>query len=605
MILILGGTTEGRIAIQTLDDAGAPFFYSTRGDSQKVDTSNGILLSGILDENRMLEFCRSNSIKLIVDAAHPFASHLHANAIEAARKADIPIIRFERIYPPRNPNAIWCDDYDDALRRMTDFHINRLLALTGVQTIEKLKPFWSVNDTYFRILDRDESRCLADKCGFPAERLLYYNPSVPEATYIRNIRPTAIITKESGLSGGFEQKLDAAFAAKIKVFVIKRPQLPIGYAKCVNGRHGLRLAVESILPDFYPLKSGITTGACATAAAKAAALTLLTGDVQSEVSITLPDDEEITIPINSVSATSNSATASVIKNAGDDPDVTNGCEIIVELTPSFKSNDVEIFGGEGVGIVTLPGLNIAIGESAINPTPKAMITRELKRLMPDNGVKVTISVTNGRELAERTFNSRIGIVGGISIIGTSGIVKPFSHQAFIDAIQREIEVAIAIGTTKLVLNSGAKSERVLTAKFPELPRQAFIHYGNAIGESLALVHRLGISEIALGLMIGKAVKLAEGHPDTHSHKATMNRQFLMDIAAEANCSRECIIKISEINMARQLWDIIPNDDADEFYSLLLDKCLSVCRRHYPSGHLQLFLIDDLGEIRYDTDNALD
>ena len=596
MILILGGTTEGRMAIETIDEAGKRFFYSTRYDNQQVECNDGIRISGKLTAETMASFCTDNGIMLIVDAAHPFASQLHENAMSTSKTLSIPIIRFERTYPQRSDDMTWCEDYDDAIDKMTQAEVKRLLALTGVQTIGKLRKFWSKNDTFFRILDRDVSRALAKDNGFPPENLIYYNDDTSDAEQMAGISPDAIITKESGISGKFQQKVDAALSAGIKIFVVKRPQLPSGYDAIVTGEHGLRRAIERLLPSFYHLRSGLTTGTCAAAAAKAALTTIISGDRPSEVSVTLPNGEQIEVPVKEIISHDGCARATIIKDAGDDPDVTDGCEIVAEVEIT-DSPDIVITGGEGIGIVTLPGLGIEIGQPAINPVPLAMIRNELRSIY-GGGAKVTVSVPKGQELAQKTFNPRIGIMGGISIIGTSGIVKPFSHQAFIDAIKREMEVAIAIHSDHIILNSGARSERFLRSEFPDLPNQAFIHYGNAIGESLSLAHTLGIKNITVGLMIGKAVKLAEGHFDTHSHKTTMNTEFLTQIATQARCPESTIAEISKINLARQLWELFSPSDSDAFFGILLRKCFELCRTVYPSGNLQMLLIDDAGVIRY-------
>ena len=177
------------------------------------------------------------------------------------------------------------------------------------------------------------------------------------------------------------------------------------------------------------------------------------------------------------------------KDAGDDPDVTNGYTILstVSLT---DAPGVHFLPGEGVGTVTLPGIGIPVGEPAINQTPRRMITNEVKQLLHSHGlhsgVAVRISVPGGSELAQKTFNPKLGIIGGISIIGTSGIVRPFSSEAFVNSIRKEIQVARALGCTDIVINSGAKSENYLRTRFPDLPPQAFIHYGNYIGETLRL-----------------------------------------------------------------------------------------------------------------------
>lgn len=595
MIIIFGGTTEGRLAASVLDEAGSPFFYSTRGALQQVEGKNMTRHTGAMDADAMTAFCRENGIKCIVDAAHPFAVGLHEAVAQTSAHTGVPVVRLERTYPPRiaAANVVWCDDFDDALGRLESEGIESLLALTGVQTIRRLKPYWSRHRCVFRILDREESRDLAQSEGFPADCLVKYGGEL--ADLIREISPQALITKESGESGGFEEKYEAAREFGLKLFVVKRPELPSGFVT-VTGRHGLRRAVEKLCPGFFLLRSGFTTGACAAAAAKAAITALVTGEAVNSVEFSLPDGELTSMGISSVEISENSATAQVVKDGGDDPDVTHGKIIEVEVRLSGHDG-IAFHAGEGVGTVTLPGLGLAPGEPAINPVPRKMIAAEIRKVYA-GGVDVTVSVPGGRELALRTFNPKLGIEGGISIIGTSGIVRPFSSEAFVESLRREMEVAVAIGCTHIVVNSGARSERFVKALYPHYPPQAFIHYGNAIGETMRIAAELGIPHLTIGLMIGKAVKLAEGHTDTHSGNVVMNREFLIGIAREAGCSVDAVEKIAGIRLARELWTVLGDGDARRFFSRILELCHAECRRLFPRGHLEAVLVSDSGEIPY-------
>lgn len=594
MILVLGGTTEGRKAIETLDKAGKTFFYSTISDMQEVSSRNAVRVTGGLDEEEMIDFCISKGIKAIVDAAHPFAIRLHETVATCSQKLSIPVVRFERKYPTRDNRLTWCDDYDDAVRKMLSDNVSCLLALTGVKTISSLKGYWEIQDCYFRILDRDESRDIARIAGFPEEKLIYYKNDGDITNIINYVKPDAIITKESGESGGFSTKVEEALQSGLKVYVVSRPKLPSGF-HTVTGEYGLRKAVEKFVPGYYDLRSGFTTGACATAAAKAALLTLVTDEDVDIISFSIPDGEDMCIKTaGSRLIDDKTAEASVIKDAGDDPDVTDGCEVKARVCLT-TTGVVRFFGGEGIGTVTLPGVGLEIGEPAINPVPRQMIRDELSKIYP-GGCDVTISVPGGDELAKKTFNSRIGIEGGISIIGTSGIVMPFSNEAFMDAIRREMEVAKASGCERVVLNSGARSENVVRSFYPNLPKAAFIHYGNAIGESLDLAQHLGIERLTVGIMIGKAVKLAEGNTDTHSHKVTINREFLSKVAADAKCSEDAVRIMQSLNMARELWSLLSEEDGEKFFPYLLSLCMRVCREKFIEGDLTLMLISDNGEI---------
>lgn len=598
MILIFGGTTEGRLAASVLDKAGATFCYSTRDGLQQLVLANGTAVSGGLDREGIVEFCRARGIRLIVDAAHPFAESLHANISEASRELGVPVLRYERRYPPRDPRCVWCARFGDAIGRMRRDGVSRLLALTGVQTIGKLSPFWRETPTWFRILDRRESRILAEEKGFPVSRLVYYKDDGDIRKCLEEIAPDAVLTKESGESGGFVRKVSEALEAGVKVYVVERPEMSEDFIK-VEGPVGLRKAVERLVPGFYKLRSGFTTGSCATAAAKGALISLLDGEACEEAAISLPGGEVFRFRMEECEIGGATASATVVKDAGDDPDVTDGCRITATVRINGKGV-IRFLRGEGVGVVTLPGLGLEVGEPAINPVPRRMMTAELMALCPE-GVDVTISVADGTRIAEKTFNPRVGVVGGISIIGTSGVVMPFSHEAFMESIRREMEVAVATGCRMLVLNSGARSEKAVRKAFPALSDAAFIHYGNAVGDTVALASEFRLDRVAVGLMVGKAVKLAEGNLDTHSHKVTFNREFLCRVALEAGCSSAMIGIICRMALARELWDS-DEADADRFFPALLRLCREHCRRLLSATPLILILIDDSLHLRYTLDS---
>lgn len=620
MILILGGTTEGRVAVRVADEAAATYYYSTKGTLQSIECAHGIRLTGAMNAEEMECFCRDHAIKLLIDAAHPFAQVLHQTIEKVSKCLQIPVIRYERRYPPRDEDLIWCDSYADAIHQMENKGIQRLLALSGVNTLAPLRPYWRSHTTWFRILEREESLSLAEKQGFPQERLVFYREGEDELKLLEQLHPDAILTKESGFSGYFTDKVNAARQFGIPVFVVKRPALPETFYR-VYGEDGLRKQIERLLPEFFPLKSGYTTGACATAAAKAALLALLTREEQTESQITLPSGEQITLPVAYTEWAGCSATCTVIKESGDDPDVTNhsrirvtvqlsldasGCakpmaqEEYCQETESDDTGRVIFQAGEGVGTVTLPGLGLKVGGPAINATPRKMIRQELIPLLPspDSVAIVTVSVPGGEELAKRTFNPKLGIIGGISIIGTSGIVRPFSSDAFIASIRKEASVAKAIGCETLVINSGAKSERYLRSLYASLPPQSFVHYGNFIGETLKIAADLGFKQVILGIMIGKAVKLAEGFLDTHSKKVVMNKGFLQDVAKEAKCEEATVDAINRITLARELWELLAEKEQNRFFPLLLQKCKSYCAPILPDGELTLLLMSEEGKVLF-------
>ena len=575
MILVFGGTTEGRKAVEVLEEGGSTYYYSTKTGEQDITLHHGQRIDGALDAEGMLAFCREHDIQLIVDAAHPFASQLHQTIAQVSESLHIPTIRYERIYPERDPKITWIDDYSQIPR-----DIHSLLATTGVQSIAKLKPLEAEGiKVYYRILNRESSIALAQKQGVSPEQLCYFEDpnDIP-------IEADAILLKESGVSGGFPEKVEAAKARGMRIIALKRPATPLIFIS-INGPYGLRRAVEKLLPEFYPLHSGLTTGTCATAAAIAATMRLLRKEKPSEVPVVLPDGETIQVPVGY-----GDDYAYCIKESGDDPDVTNGIEVRARVE---EADAFEIRGGEGVGIITLPGFDYPPGSPAINKAPREMIRQNLERLNIDHSpLSITISVPQGAEIAKRTFNPRLGIEGGISIIGVSGIVKPFSEEAFIDSIRKCMTIAKASGSDRVVINSGGKSERFVKALYPDLPAQAFVEYGNYIGETLKMAHELGIQNVTLGVMLGKAVKLAAGHLDTHSRRATMDKAFVKQLLDEASCD----VDITPITLARELWALLPEEKAKTFAKVIITHCEGHCCPLLPDGSLTILLITDEGKV---------
>ena len=606
MLLLFGGTTEGRKAAEVLEEAGSPYFYSTKTGEQDIALHHGTVISGAMDGEAMLAFCREHGIRLVVDAAHPFATQLHETIARVCSDLQVPVIRYERIYPPRDPSITWIDDYAQV---PTDVH--SLLATTGVQSIGKLR--WLEREgvkVIYRILNRESSIQLAHQQGATDEQLCYYETD-PLTPFRGNfdVDADAILLKESGLSGGFTEKVEAARQKGMRIIAIKRPKDPSrpslkgeennGGWRVVNGSYGLRRAVEKLLPEFYPLHSGLTTGTCATAAAVAATIRLLKGEMPGEVPVLLPDGETISVAVGY-----GDGFAFCIKEAGDDPDVTNGIDMRAaplsspqegeNLTPvPLGLENIEVYAGEGIGRFTLPGFDFPLGEPAINKGPREMIRRNLEQFSTSNfQFSIILSVPHGEEIARRTFNPRLGIEGGISIIGVSGIVKPFSEEAFIDSIRKCMEVAKASGTERVVINSGFKSEQYLKTLYPDLPAQAFVQYGNYIGETLRIASELSIPNVTLGVMLGKAVKLAQGHLDTHSKKVTMDKDFVRGLLEEAGCP----INIDDITLARELWERLPAEKLAGFSKVVITHCYDYCAPLLPEGKLTILLIDDEGYV---------
>lgn len=357
------------------------------------------------------------------------------------------------------------------------------------------------------------------------------------------------------------------------------------------------------IPDG-PLKEGFTTGTSATASAKAGLMAIIHQKEIDEVKVHLPIDKTLTIPVENCQYGTDRAKCSVIKDAGDDPDVTNGAEIGCELKLTAEKG-IQFFAGEGVGTVTLDGLELEVGEPAINPVPRQMISSALNKLLHDYdlecGVAVTVFVVDGRKIAKRTLNERVGILNGLSILGTTGIVKPYSVSSYIASIEQGVDVAVANGISQLVINSGARSEKYLRALFPEAVEQAFIHYGNWIGETLTKINISTIKKVTIGIMLGKAVKLAFGSTDTHSCVSSWNKEFVVDLATEVGFTE--LDKIRELNMAGRLPELFPFEQGSAFYQLLLKKCYEHSKEKMTQVELDIYLISKSGEfIKYEKNN---
>jgi cobalt-precorrin-5B (C1)-methyltransferase len=324
--------------------------------------------------------------------------------------------------------------------------------------------------------------------------------------------------------------------------------------------------------DKQGLRSGYTTGSCATAGAKAAALALVQRRPVDEVEITLPRGERVRFQLRSCVLHSDSAAeCSVIKDAGDDPDVTHGAEIFtrIDLEPP---PGVRYRAGQGIGTVTKTGLELAVGEPAINPMPRRMIRQALGEVLGDSwdevGVTVTISIRNGEELAKQTLNGRLGILGGLSILGTTGIVEPYSNAAFKVSILKAIRVARSNGCDHLVLTPGGRSETFAQQMFA-LPEESFIEVGDFVKQAMAYCRRNHPRLVTFGGFPAKFSKVAAGQLETHSREGEVDFTFLADVGSSAGLPPVLVGKIRGATLAREAFGWIKQEAAgSEFFRLL-------------------------------------
>lgn len=318
------------------------------------------------------------------------------------------------------------------------------------------------------------------------------------------------------------------------------------------------------------MRTGFTTGACATAAARAATQALLTQQPVLEVTIHLPAGSDATFQIVACELSAQACRCTVIKDAGDDPDVTHGAEICTQVSWTDEPG-IHLIGGIGVGVVTRQGLGLDVGGPAINPVPRRMISEAVAEaageVLTSRGLEVEVSVPRGDELAKRTLNGRLGIVGGISILGTTGIVRPWSTASWRASVEQAIDVAAANGQRHVVLTTGGRSEKFAMAVL-HLPEIAFVEMGIFTGRALQRCVAREIERVSLAGMIGKFSKLAQGHFQTHVAGNQVDPEFLAELAIQAGAATPLASAIKGANTARHVQELAEAAGLGTFFQVL-------------------------------------
>ncbi|MFB9355846.1 cobalt-precorrin-5B (C(1))-methyltransferase [Sneathiella chinensis] len=311
------------------------------------------------------------------------------------------------------------------------------------------------------------------------------------------------------------------------------------------------------------LRFGWTTGACATAGTKAALSALLSGTFPDPVSITLPKGQTPSFPLATERLDEGEATVSIIKDAGDDPDVTHLARIIVTVRHGGKGTGVTFRAGEGVGTVTREGLPLEVGEPAINPVPRQMMRQVVEELAGQAGVapdfQIEVGVENGEELARHTMNGRLGIIGGLSILGTTGVVVPYSCAAWIASLHRGIDVARAAGATHVIASTGSTSEKAAQAIY-NLPDHALLDMGDFAGGVLKYLKRHPVEKVTLAGGFAKFTKLAQGHMDLHSGRSAVDFVWLAEALAHLGASASVQQACKTANTAMQVLELAREQD---------------------------------------------
>ena len=346
-------------------------------------------------------------------------------------------------------------------------------------------------------------------------------------------------------------------------------------------------------------RKGYTTGACSAAAARAATIGLLTGHVPEQIESLLPNGQRVTFTVTDGCCDDTHGHAVVIKDAGDDPDCTNKAHLTadIELLPD-QANQIILAGGSGVGTITMRGLGLEVGGPAINPVPRKNITANIQevasKLLQQQGIKVTISVPDGEKMAKKTLNDRLGIINGISILGTTGIVHPYSTAAFRASVVQGVEVAANQGLDTVVLTTGGRTEKFTLRELPQLEPACFVQMGDFLGPALDAAEISNIKHIIIGGMVGKLTKIAQGEVITHARRNPVNTQLLADMAATVGANKEICQAISEGETARFAGECMEELGlTSPFYQELSKRVVNTLKSRYPEKFIYTILVCDL------------
>ena len=342
------------------------------------------------------------------------------------------------------------------------------------------------------------------------------------------------------------------------------------------------------------LRTGYTTGTTATAATKGALYALINGKPIERVAVSLPKGKTATLKIAWTKNESNGkVTCAAIKDGGDDPDATHGAEICSTVSFSKNATNIYIDGGKGVGRVTKPGLGLEIGKAAINPTPLKMLEQAVREVARDQlenqGIDVVISVPNGEEIAKKTDNPRLGILGGISILGTTGLVLPYSTASFAASIRQGLDVATAMDADSVVLTTGGRSEDFAKEMF-KLPDHCFIQMGDFAGYSIKqCANKMTIRQVIIAGFIGKLTKMAMGIKQTHVAGSHIDMEFMARLAADCDAPQNVIDEINSANTARHVSEIVKRNNILSYHDQLCKRVAEQMHEH-ARGQLQIEVV---------------
>ncbi|MBF0357083.1 MAG: cobalt-precorrin-5B (C(1))-methyltransferase [Magnetococcales bacterium] len=350
-------------------------------------------------------------------------------------------------------------------------------------------------------------------------------------------------------------------------------------------------------------RTGFTTGACAAAAAAAATKALVTKKIPTKIKTLLANGDTVFFSVADCQLENKKALAVVIKDAGDDPDCTNGAHLtaVVEKIPN-KAQAVDLHGGSGVGRVTRLGVGLEVGSAAINPIPRSNIIENVRifggDLLANHGLSVTISVPGGEKMATKTLNPRLGIVDGISILGTGGIVYPYSTSAYKACVQQSVGAASAIGADTLIFTTGRRTERFAMKQRADLPEHSFIQMGDFFAAAMAAAKENKIPTVIVAAMAGKLAKIGQGMDNTHAHKNSLDMSRVAAIASRAGGSSEICSQIAETVTVRHATELLNQPElVQKFYQLLTeDVAESMAKRLSADSAIEVMAFDFSGTL---------
>ena len=346
------------------------------------------------------------------------------------------------------------------------------------------------------------------------------------------------------------------------------------------------------------LREGVSTGSCMTGGAAAAALWLTTGKCPDIITVEMPIGKTLYLDV----IPKEKGICGIVKDAGDDPDVTNGSEVITSVKILPEDGEITFVGGDGIGTITQEGLKLPVGEPAINPVPRQMAEKALRKIIGNRGAVVTVSIPGGGELAKRTFNPRLGVLGGLSVLGTTGIVRPMSEEAMKDSLLVELDMYARQGHRSILFVLGTTGENALKARYGQFA--CVLQVSNYIGFMIEEAVERGFTDILIGGFVGKLVKVASGTMNTHSHVADGRLETICTHAALHGASREVIEKIYSCVTTKAAMKIVEEEGLMDIWKDMAEKAALHCKKTaHEMAEVGIIFLDGDNQVLAESENV--